>query len=140
MRLRETRQGTGFGKGGRRLSGHLCSCMVKEMIGGWRDTLVKELHVTPLFREPSPVVTTTTIYTPQRKRKWRWRGGKTSCLQTGQVSLPVGSAVRALPIVLDRVLDYCLNRDRSVNAPSREVRGTGRAGRCSCKSRSMTDP
>jgi hypothetical protein len=34
--------------------------MVKEMMGGWRDTLVKELQVIPLFTAPSLAVTTTT--------------------------------------------------------------------------------
>lgn len=39
---------------------YLCSCIVKDTMGGLRETLVKELQVTPLFREPLQEVTTTT--------------------------------------------------------------------------------
>ena len=39
---------------------NLCSCIAKEMMGGWREMLVNELQVTPLFSCPSLVVTTAT--------------------------------------------------------------------------------
>ncbi len=40
---------------------HLGLLMQKEMIGGWCDTSVNELQVTPRFRVPLLVVTTTTV-------------------------------------------------------------------------------
>ena len=74
---------------------HLWRCMVKDMMGGWRETLVKELQVTPLlFRVPSPAVTTTTA---QRTHSWRLEreGGRVSCLQMGHLSLPLCTAGQA---------------------------------------------
>ena len=50
----------------------LRSCIVKDMMGGWRETLVNELQVTPRFRESSLVVTTTT-----NRRQREREGGQT---------------------------------------------------------------
>ena len=49
---------------------YLLSCIEKEMMGGWREILVNELQVTPLFRTPLLDVTTTTA-----RRERRERGG-----------------------------------------------------------------
>ncbi len=51
----------------------------KAMIGGWCDTSVKELHVTPLFRAALLVVTTTTGYCNNVEGNWKvtmtWKDG-----------------------------------------------------------------
>ena len=47
---------------------YLLSCIEKEMMGGWREILVNELQVTPLFRTPLLDVTTTTASRERRER------------------------------------------------------------------------
>ena len=48
--------------GSMRVWAYLWNCIAKDMMGGLRDTLVKELQVIPLFNDPSLVVTTTTTH------------------------------------------------------------------------------
>lgn len=49
-------------------------------MGGWRETLVKELHVTPLFREPLEEVTTTT---DRRRGENKGKGVRTKVFTCG---------------------------------------------------------
>lgn len=80
--------------------------MLNETIGGELETLLNELQVTPRFKDPSLVVTTTTNSTSKantyRDERLRERGG--GYLVKELISSPLSSWPAVFPLFQTRVL------------------------------------